>query len=331
MFHATKYGINLTLGPFASVDEKTLSKLANWIGNKFSSTIPSVDWRNSDLWPEDDNGQENVSQFFTLGNAINFRYWDLNNGVFTYCEGSKGGKQYRGALYMWRCLKEHCEKTNNSLLDANVLSEMKEAEIRQIFKDDTGHDIMPALDERLLNWRDLGKGLQNAWKGSFFNLVRASNGSLLSFVNFCKKFRAFDDPLCKLTMVNAIMHVGRGLADFDDRPFPAIDYELLKQLMRNGIVLPSPTVAKKLESTQVLTQPEALDLRKAALYSFIRLMEETKLPGDVLDNKYWFNRTKCKTDVPVCRIGGREHECIFFGACNERVEIGLPLELTRYY
>src|SRR5207249_5878569 len=148
-------------GAHVSVDEQSLSKFAKWIATRFDKSIKPEAWRDSELWPEDSQGADIVSQFFALGNSINFRYWDLQDGIFTYCEGPKGGKNYRGAFYMWRSLKINCDKTHNSLLSADVLSSIGLDEIRTMFKDDNGRDVMPALGERHRNWQDFGRKLKN--------------------------------------------------------------------------------------------------------------------------------------------------------------------------
>jgi hypothetical protein len=134
-----------------------------------------------------------------------------------------------------------------------------------------------------------------------------------------------------MTMVNAIMHSGRGLVTFDEPIFPGMDYELLKQEMRNGILELNDTMKNKLRKGILLTAEESRELRNAGLSAFLEIMKLTSLGGDVLDNVWWFNRSNCETHRPVCKINGEEKNCFFYGVCPERTEYLIPVEDTRYY
>jgi hypothetical protein len=162
-------------------------------------------------------------------------------------------------------------------------------------------------------------------------VIEASGGSLVEFATICRRFRAFDDPLYKLTMVNAILHSGSGVATFVDEPLPGIDYHLLKQALRQGMVRPSGALAAKLRAGNLLDARQGYELRRAALLAFVSLAAQTGLSGEVIDNKYWLNRVNCRDTDPVCLEPSVASQCPFFGACVEAIDFGLPLELTRYY
>jgi hypothetical protein len=126
-------------------------------------------------------------------------------------------------------------------------------------------------------------------------------------------------------MVNAIMHQGRGIRKFDRPIFPGIDYQLLKQQMRIGIVVPNKTLAKKLIQGTLLGHKEARELRNAGLSSFLHLMQKTSIPGDVIDNMWWNNRQICTDSKPSCE------KCLFRKVCEKKTPFGIPLEMTRHY
>jgi hypothetical protein len=42
-----------------------------------------------------------------------------------------------------------------------------------------GDVVLPALDERMTNWIDLGVKLKENWDGQSINIVNASNGSII--------------------------------------------------------------------------------------------------------------------------------------------------------
>lgn len=299
-------------------------KLLNKVKGRYNHK--PLDWRDERHWPDDEEGVSTVSQFFAVGNAINFRYWWIGDrGVYKYCQGMKGKSRERGAHYMWRALRL-CQKNDMvPILNAKKLSKISLNEMKQIFRDDEGRHVMPALKERQRNWRDLGHKLLEYWDGQFYNLVKEAQNSLFDFVRYSRQFRAFDDPLCKMVMVNAIMQQGRGIVKFDSPIFPGIDYQLLKQQMRIGIVEPKGKLTKKLVRKEILTHEEARELRNAGLRSFLHVMEKTSMPGDVIDNIWWTNRRTCLDLQPLCE------ECLFNTVCRKKTEYGIPLEITRYY
>jgi hypothetical protein len=272
------------------------------------------------------------SQYFTIGNAINFRFWNLGSGEVLPTGGLLRGQSFTGALYMWRCLRLAWESDDVPLLDASFLEALSRQEFDRLFADDNGvNPLSNAAEDRLVNLRDLGRRLNEDWSGRFYEVVEATNGSLLAFIRYSALFRAFDDPIFKLTMVNAILHSGSGSAEFNAHPLPGIDYHILKQLLRQGVLRPSPGLLSKLKQAQLLDPNEAFELRRVALNALLKLSEMTEAPGDVLDNIYWLNRQACRTEAPVCMDPLTAHECPFYGACAQLVDIGMPLELTRYY
>jgi len=324
--------LNLQYGNHVTIDKNTLDMTCDLIKKKGFNVKP-FDWRDPVFWLEDKESKANVSQFFAIGNSINFRYWwtgeKNGNGK---CEGEKGGVETRGAYYMWRSLKVCWDQDFYPILDARKLSKITLIDVNSIFQDDKGARPMPACDERLKNWRDLGKKLYEYWSGEFYNLVKETKGSLYQFIQYSRQFRAFDDPLCKMTMVNAIMHQGRGLTKFDESIFPAVDDKLPNQQVRTGILVVDKKVGDKLKNRVYLSSDETRELRNASLDAFIYMMKKTGLSGDVIDNMFWFNRTKCRTERPVCEEGEEMEKCLFHEICKRETEYKFHLTKdTRYF
>lgn len=132
-------------------------------------------------------------------------------------------------------------------------------------------------------------------------------------------------------MVNAIMHEGRGLVKFRGEFLPALDCQLAKQLVRQGVVRPPLGVLKKLRESSLLAAAEAFALRSSGLYALSEIGRKSNLRGDRLDNLYWANGRQCDDGRPVCQIPGLERECPFLDVCEKQVAYRIPLELTRYY
>ncbi len=296
-------------------------------------TVQPYTWKDPALWPDDSMGDAHISQFYTLGNSINFRYWWIDpDGKFKHCSGIKNGISMKGSSYMWRSLKVCCDDEVFPILDSKKLSKITLDDVKDIFRDDEGAVPMPACPERLKNWRDLGKKLYEYWSGEFYNLLKETKGSLYDFVQYSRQFRAFDDPLCKMTMVNAIMHKGRGLVKFDQSIFPAIDDKLPHQQVRIGLLILDRKLENKLRRREYLSPQETRELRNASLQAFIFMMKKTGIGGDVIDNIFWLNRRNCDSDRPVCEDDGEIEKCLFHKACKQNTEYRFHLtKNTRYF
>jgi len=264
-------------------------------------------------------------QYLAIGNSINFRFWEKQGGKIVPSSGVIEGQRIRGSMYLWRRLRCAVEREELSL-DANDLSSLNEDQFIRAFTDDEGHfPFEPGLSDRVENLRDLGKRLSMSWNGQFSNVVEAAHGSLDQFVRLCADFRAFDDPVQKLIMVNAIMLTGSGIVKFDKDPLPGVDYHLVKQALRQGLVIPNGSLRRKLVAEDLLDADESLMLRKSVLDALVGVAKASGVSTAILDNLYWLNRRVCADDHPLCST------CPFEEACPKRLEFGLPLEHTRYY
>lgn len=321
-----RLNLNLDYGKHIEINEKKIKEIINYlislnIENKYSP----YNWDDNTYWISMNEDKKICSQFFCIGNSINFRYWEYIDGNFVYCKGIKNGIHASGANYMWRCLKISYEENKLDLFNSNNLSKITEQKLNKIFTDDFRTMLMPDIKERVRNLNDLGLKLNEYWGGEFYNLIKEAGKSLFNFIEYSRQFRAFDDPLCKLTMVNAIMHKGRNLVNFDESIFPAIDYQLMKINFRLGILIPKENIRNKIINRELLSKEEAREIRNACLKSFINIMEKTKISGDILDNLWWKNKNTCLDENPKCE------DCRFSPICNKNKEYKIPLEITRYY
>jgi hypothetical protein len=316
---------------FVSLQDDQIARVARHVANRAASQqFERAAWDNGLFWNVEADAEQR-SQYFAIGNAVNFRFWRLDGKRVVPAAGLIDGQSFRGAMYMWRSLKRCIEKGELPLLDAGFLAGISEIEFDAIFADDSGANPLDvARDERIANVRDLGKRLLESWDGLFYNLAASSDGSIVEFAQLSSNLRAFDDPVFKLTMVNAIVHSGSGVYTFRDEPLPAIDYHLLRHALRQGLVVPRPSLAAKLQTREFLDPEEAFELRRVALQAFVRLAEESGQSGEVIDNNYWLNRANC-ADEPVCLDPAHARECPFLDVCVQETSFQLPLELTRYY
>jgi Potential Queuosine, Q, salvage protein family len=327
---ADAIGIDLSPSSTVLINKSRLLQVADLLSSTEGFVTPAK-WDDPTFWNIEASVPER-SQYFTIGNSINFRFWSLDGDRLIGAAGPIDGQVFRGSLYMWRCLRRCVDQQTYPLLNSEFLAQITESQFDRIFADDLGRNpLLIGRQDRILNLRDLGQRLTDDWNGVFYNVLEASEGSLVRFARFSAAFRAFDDPLHKLTMVNAILHSGSNVFTFRDEVLPGIDYELLKQLLRQGIIRPPRDVEIKLMSFELLSAAEAFEMRRMALAALVEVSELTGIIGEVLDNRYWWNRLRCTESAPVCERPDEAASCPFWGACEQLVRLHRPLELTRYY
>ena len=95
-------------------------------------------------------------------------------------------------------------------------------------------------------------------------------------------------------------------------------------------MVPSQELQDKLRDGQFLTPMESLALRHATFTALLQVAEASGISTAVIDNIYWGNGRICDERKPACQIAGGP-ECPFEETCLQRVDLGRPLELTRYY
>jgi hypothetical protein len=329
---AHELGVDCSDSDLVRLDEKILENLAEHIQRRSDfSAYQRSKWDDPRFWNVGDT-PANRSQYFTIGNAINFRFWKLMDGRTQAASGMIAGEKFTGSMYLWRSLRRCLEEGRFPILDAKCLSSLSREQFDGIFADDAGENPLAiAPDDRIANLRDLGSKLERDWQGQFYNLVRVTRGSLVQFVRLSSRLRAFDDPNFKLVMVNAILHSGSGIVTFDGDPLPGIDYHLLKQLLRHGVLRPRHDLACQIRARVILAPRDGQELRRVALGAFVRLSKLTGLSGEILDNKWWWNRTKCRDSDPVCLDPATAAECPFYGPCERLTKLRFPIEDTRYY
>lgn len=317
-------------GQQLEIDENQVEQIATLLRDRFRNTAPQqASWNDPTFWNIEASREERC-QFLAIGNSINFRFWSIRNAQIIPAIGFLDGIEYRGSMYLWRRLRLALAHGEFSL-EADFLRSITEEQFKKAFTDE--HDkfpLEPGLGERVANLADLGAVLVERWNGQFAHVIDAAEGSLEKFVALCASFRAFDDPLEKLTMVNAIMLIGSGLAAFDKDPRPGIDYHLVKQAVRQGLVVPPPSIRSKLANDQLLDTDEALALRRATLDALLTVANHANISPAAVDNLYWLNRRVCDETNPAC-MNDDDPRCPFETVCLQRTELGLPLELTRYY
>ena len=309
--------INIDFGKLIKINYNFLDDFIYFLKGKLELIHREpFDWIDDNYWLNPNEGSERNSQYFAIGNSINFRFWDYIHPNMLYVEGVKGGIECQGSRYMWRCLKECFDNNKYPILEASFLTRITFDDFCDILKTDQNEVIMILLKERFLNWRDLGKKLLQKYDGQFYNLILKSNKSLKKFVKLSNEFTAFDDPLFKMTMVNAILHKGRNLVNLKEGILPGIDYHLMTQVIRLGLLELNDKLKNKIENKIFLNNRESKYLRFATLKCLVTIANNLKIGGDIIDNIFFDNGKKNCTHRLICEK--EKNICIFEKICKKK-------------
>jgi hypothetical protein len=200
-------GVKAYSGEYARIDVNAISRVAASLCARETRYQPSR-WDEPLFWNAEGTDFERA-QFYALGNAINFRFWELgDDGAISRTHGLIDGQDQAGAMYMWRALKRTLDAGRLPILDANFLANLSREDFERVFADDEGHNPLPAVDERLENLRDLGAHLRAHWRGQFLNLAEAAEGSLLKFTHLSQKYvlstTLFSSYLCSTRLCSTV-------------------------------------------------------------------------------------------------------------------------------
>ena len=322
--------INFNFEDSIKINYSLLEDFVEFLKKKFDfSQLKPIDWINNKFWLDPSEGPNRISQYFTIGNSINFKFWEFNKQEIIYVKGIKGSDEYQGSTYMWRCLKICIDNNSYPILEASFLSKIDIETMKNIFKTDYNEEVITNIKQRWLNWRNLGKILKEKYKGKFYNLIKISDNSIKYFINLSREFRAFDDPLCKMTMVNAIMHQGRKILNFGKDIFPGIDYHLITQVLRLGLLELNKNLIYKIKNKITINNQESSILRQATLKCLTLISDKLNVSGDKLDNILFKNGKKHCTHNLDCQR--EKNLCEFENFCIKKIKFFMPLENTRYY
>ena len=84
---AAALGVAAAASPVAHVDQRQVDAIAAQIrARQDLRGLAATKWDNSEFWNVEDGARER-SQFFAIGSAVNFRYWELADGEMRPTEG----------------------------------------------------------------------------------------------------------------------------------------------------------------------------------------------------------------------------------------------------
>lgn len=257
-----------------------------------------------------DGSDNDVFDFFLVGNAINFAYTD-------FATKQKWSAQYRntewkGAFGMWACLRKAFDE-GIKILDGEYLKNIDEENFRRIF---AGNFEIPLLNERLSILREVGLVLCEKYAGHFHNLVEQSEKRLFNGGNglverLTADFPSFNDSAAhedKIVYFDKRAQLGAGMLYgrfqnkyiFDAKDAAELsvfaDYVLPKALRDLNIISYEKSLAERIDAQVLISanSREELEIRAVTVQASKLLVDkinDLKGKNDVnalhVDYKLW--------------------------------------------
>jgi hypothetical protein len=227
-----------------------------------------------------------------------------------------------------------------------ALSSITTEEMEGLLKDYQKPERILA-EERAAIVREFCSTLTAEFEGKISKLLEESFHSVIRLRNNLDVFSAFsEDPLRKKSNILIQMLSRRKLADFSDTDNinPAIDYHLVRLLLRNGRTkIDDEKLMKKIIAQKRITNKEDELIRKETAKAF-RISAKEGLKTIPLENWIEWNiaRKFCVRDEPLCVTVenplkdvlefGFNGKCPLYDACEKRKEYKRePVFKTSFY
>lgn len=255
-------------------------------------------------------------KFLLVFNAVSFSYWGEPKWTITF-----KGKEYDGAWGMIASLKRGLEEGKLNL-DADFLSKSTKSELSYILR---GNVEIPLLDERWQILKEIGIILKKDYGGDFIKLVNRANGDAVKLLNLIVgSFPSFKDTttydnkeilfykraqLLVADIYQAFKGKGFGNLKNISQLTACADYKLPQILRKNGILIYSKELSKKIDAKIQLEKgsKEEIEIRACTIWAvkYLERLLEPKIPYidsiHVNDHLWLLSQNKFPDDKPYHR------------------------------
>jgi hypothetical protein len=222
--------------------------------------------------------------------------------------GVVDGKSLRGWDYLIQRFAQ-AARADKRLLRPRRWEEMGTNELRLIYRNSDGEDLLTAIDERVLLINDLGNVMKaKEWESAAEiyeqcgGRVRTGSPNLIECLAY---FRAYRDPVCKKSFFLLSVMQNTGLWVYKDPALlgPPVDYHEVRGHLRIGTVaVVDSDLRHKLLQQEPVTAQEDIALRAAVFDAIMLISELTGLNNpSKLHYMFWnILRNFCTRENPNC-------------------------------
>ncbi len=218
------------------------------------------------------------------------------------------GKLLRGWDFLLQRFVENA-RDNRRLLSPDYWETLSAAEIRVIYRNSQGEDLLTGLENRARLIADLGRVMKIQDWQSLQAIYEQCDGRISSdepsVIECLGQFRAYSDPIRKKSFFLLSLMRNSGIWTYEDPENlgPPVDYHEVRGHLRIGTVrVLDESLKNKLLSRIPVTAEEDLAIRGAVLNAIMWLSEETGLRNpSQLHYMFWnIFRNYCTREEPNC-------------------------------
>lgn len=253
------------------------------------------DWRPPDWDPvhhwHDDPAR--TANYLLVLDALNFCFWDDEPRWRVIVDGERLDGYWALAAALTRAMR-----AGIPLDDAGYLAQITRDDLAEIFR---GEGMIPLLDERVHNLREVGRVLHARYDGQFAKAIVAAGRSAVRLVELVvdafpsfrdtARYRGHEVRFYKRAqiLVGDIHGTfgGDGLGAFDDlfELTAFADYKVPQVLHQLGILTYTPALRERLAARDVLPagSPEEIEIRAATVWGVEELRRAMVARGKPVD------------------------------------------------
>jgi hypothetical protein len=269
----------------ARIDREALEKFSQKLAE---GRTPIPTW---DAEHHFQGNQEETVAYFLVVDAVNFCFWpppESKKWEISYRE-----KRYSGYYGLSVSLKKALE-SKIPLTDASFLASLTMEQLQRVL---AGTGVLLLMEERLRNFRELGRELLDKYHGRASEMVEAAGGSAIKLVRMlAAEFSSFRDQATyqgqnvffykRAQLFASDLHGalgGKGLGSFSDmKELTAFaDYKLPQVLRHLGVITYSSSLAEKVDRMMPLDpgSAEEVEIRANTIWAVELIRREMKRLG----------------------------------------------------
>jgi len=299
--------------------EKAKNEPEFW--RKSDHVVHPLQFKSTKLTQEERNAE--TAQYLFYITAINFSYWQNPTKNAQGETGIHSVFTVNGYKTTWgmvasveRALKSDEIKNLGGILSPKFHMEASTFVLKEIFEPDAYCPLIPMINKRIDNWREISKILLQKFDGQIYTLLKQADKSAVKFLNILlENFTCFRDESVVQVNGNAVTYGfykraqllvadiwnhcnGTGLTDFHDidQLSSFADYRVPQSLRALGCIEYDTELAEKIENYELIGQHSAMEIeiRAATVKACDEIAREANLiigesliNSTIVDNYLW--------------------------------------------
>jgi hypothetical protein len=219
-----------------------------------------------------------TAQWVLVLDALNFCFW-ADPGEARWQVEDRG--EWVNGYWALAVALKRAVAEGVPILDAEYLARMSVGDLARVLR---GRGLVPMLEQRLANVREVGRGLLASYGGQFANVISRADRSAVALVRLlARDFPSFDDvatyqgrevrfykraQICAADLYGALGGAGLGELRDLDRLTAFADYKVPQVLRGLGILEYSPELAAKVDARAPIAPSSAdeVEIRAATIW-----------------------------------------------------------------